>query len=139
VQYAHARAAGVLRKAAEQGYTAPEFEHATIEVLLDDLEAKLTYELNLIRQILRLEEVIEHVALTLEPHHMTRYATELADSFHLFYDNCPILKQGSDVKRETRLARLLLLRTAQSALARTLALIGMDAPERMEKETAPEA
>jgi arginyl-tRNA synthetase len=139
VQYAHARAAGVLRKAAEQGYTAPEFEHATIEVLLDDPDAELTHELNLIRQILRLEEVIEHVALTLEPHHMTRYATELADSFHLFYDNCPILKQGSDVKRETRLARLLLLRTAQSALARTLALIGMDAPERMERETAPEA
>jgi arginyl-tRNA synthetase len=139
VQYAHARAAGVLRKAAEQGYTAPDFEHATIEVLRDDPEAELTHELNLIRQILRLEEVVEHVALTLEPHHMTRYATELADSFHLFYDNCPVLKQGSDVKRETRLARLLLLRTAQSALARTLALIGMDAPERMEREPAPEA
>jgi arginyl-tRNA synthetase len=139
VQYAHARAAGVLRKAAEQGYTTPEFEHAAVEVLLDDPEAELTHELNLIRQILRLEEVVEHVALTLEPHHMTRYATELADSFHLFYDNCPILKQGSDVKRETRLARLLLLRTAQSALARTLALIGMGAPERMERETAPEA
>jgi arginyl-tRNA synthetase len=70
---------------------------------------------------------------------MTRYATELADSFHLFYDHCPILKHGSDVKRETRLARLLLLRTAQSALARTLALIGMDAPDRMEREPAPEA
>jgi arginyl-tRNA synthetase len=139
VQYAHARAAGVLRKAAEQSYTAPEFEHATIEVLLDDPAAELMYELNLIRQILRLEEVIENVALTLEPHHMTRYATELADSFHLFYDHCPILKQGSDVKRETRLARLLLLRTAQSALARTLALIGMDAPDRMEREPAPEA
>jgi arginyl-tRNA synthetase len=139
VQYAHARAAGVLRKAAEQGYTAPEFEHAVIEVLLDDPETELAHELNLIRQILRLEEIIEHVALTLEPHHMTRYATELADSFHLFYDNCPILKQGSDLKRETRLARLLLLRTAQSALARTLHLIGMEAPERMERETAPEA
>jgi arginyl-tRNA synthetase len=138
VQYAHARAAGVLRKAAEQGYTAAEFEHASIEVLLDDPEAELTHELTLIRQILRLEEVVEHVALMLEPHHMTRYATELADSFHLFYDNCPILKQGSDVKRKTRLARLLLLRTAQSALARTLALIGMDAPERMERETAAE-
>src|SRR5262249_60287543 len=84
VQYAHARAAGVLRKAAEQGYTAADFEHAAIEVLLDDPEAELTHELNLIRQILRLEEVVEHVAITLEPHHLTRYATELADSFHLF-------------------------------------------------------
>jgi arginyl-tRNA synthetase len=139
VQYAHARAAGVLRKAAEQGYTASQFERATSEVLLDDPDEELTYELNLIRQMLRLEEVVEHVALALEPHHMTRYATELADSFHLFYDNCPILKQGSNVKRPTRLARLLLLRTAQSALARTLHLIGMDAPERMEKEPAPEA
>jgi arginyl-tRNA synthetase len=138
VQYAHARAAGVLRKATEQGYMAPEFEHAAIEVLLDDPEGELAHELHLIRQILRLEEIVAHIALTLEPHHLTRYATELADSFHLFYDNCPILKQGSDVKRETRLARLLLLRTAQSALARALALIGMDAPERMEREPAQE-
>src|SRR5262249_46164437 len=135
----HARAAGVLRKAAEQGYTAADFEHAASEVLLDDPEAELTHELNLIRQLLRLEEVVEHVAITLEPHHLTRYATELADSFHLFYDNCPILKQGTDLKRETRLARLFLLRTAQAGLARTLALIGMDAPERMERETAQES
>jgi arginyl-tRNA synthetase len=139
VQYAHARAAGVLRKAAEAGYIAPEFERAAIEVLLKDPDAELTYELNLIREILRLEEVIEHVALTLEPHHLTRYATELADSFHLFYDNCPILKHGADLRRETRLARLLLLRTAQAGLARTLTLIGMDAPERMERDAAQEA
>jgi arginyl-tRNA synthetase len=139
VQYAHARAAGVLRKAAAQGYAAAEFEHASIESLLRDPEAELTHELNLIRQILRLEEVVEHVAMTLEPHHLTRYATELADSFHLFYDNCPILKQGTDLQRETRLARLFLLRTAQAGLARALTLIGMDAPERMERETAPEA
>jgi arginyl-tRNA synthetase len=139
VQYAHARAAGVLRKAAVQSYSAAEFERADLEVLLQDPQAELTHELNLIRQLLRLEEVIEHVALTLEPHHLTRYATELADSFHLFYDNCPILKQGSDLRRETRLARLLLLRTAQAGLARILGLIGMDAPERMEREAAQEA
>jgi arginyl-tRNA synthetase len=134
VQYAHARAAGVLRKAAERGYVAQEYDRAPIDVLLDDPDTELTYELNLIRQLLRLEEVIEHVVVTLEPHHLTRYATELADSFHLFYDNCPILKQGAEIKRETRLARLLLLRTAQSGLARVLGLIGMDAPERMERE-----
>jgi arginyl-tRNA synthetase len=134
VQYAHARAAGVLRKAAERGYVAQEYDRAPIDVLLDDPDTELTYELNLIRQLLRLEEVIEHVAVTLEPHHLTRYATELADSFHLFYDNCPILKQGTEIKRETRLARLLLLRTAQSGLARVLGLIGMDAPVRMERE-----
>jgi arginyl-tRNA synthetase len=134
VQYAHARAESVLRKAAEQGYNAQEYERAHIGALADDPASELAYELNLIRQLLRLEEVVEHVATSLEPHHLTRYASDLADSFHLFYDNCPILKQGSDLTRETRLARLLLLRTGQTGLARTLALIGMDAPARMDRE-----
>jgi arginyl-tRNA synthetase len=59
---------------------------------------------------------------------------DLTDSFHLFYDHCPILKQGAEIAQETRMARLRLLRAGQAALARTLTLIGMSAPERMERE-----
>jgi arginyl-tRNA synthetase len=63
---------------------------------------------------------------------------DLADAFHLFYDHCPILKQGADIPHDVRMARLRLLRAGQAGLARTLTLIGMSAPERMERET-PEA
>jgi arginyl-tRNA synthetase len=133
VQYAHARTAGVFRKALEYGVTAEQYADASLDVLAADPEGELTYELALTRQVLRLEEVVERAALTLEPHHMTRYGMDLADAFHLFYDHCPILKQGSNVTLEVRNARLRLLRAAQVGLARTLTLLGMSVPERMER------
>ena len=138
VQYAHARAAGVLRKAADQNITEEQYGDANVSVLAADPPEQLTYELALIRQILRMEEIVERVATTMEPHHLTRYAMDLADAFHLYYDHCPILKQGTDIATEVRMARLRLLRAGQAALARALTLIGMSAPERMERET-PEA
>ncbi|HEX6542217.1 MAG TPA: arginine--tRNA ligase, partial [Ktedonobacterales bacterium] len=134
VQYAHARAAGVLRKAAEQDITEEQYGDADITVLANDPPEQLTYELALIRQMLRLEEIVERIALTMEPHHLTRYGMDLADAFHLFYDHCPILKQGTEISDEVKMARLRLLRAGQAALARTLTLIGMSAPERMERE-----
>jgi arginyl-tRNA synthetase len=76
---------------------------------------------------------VERIAVTLEPHQLTRYGMDLADAFHLFYDHCPILKQGTDIPQEVRYARLRLLRAAQAGLARTLTLLGMVAPERMER------
>ena len=91
------------------------------------------------RQLLRLEEVVERAATTLEPHQLTRYGMDLAEAFHLFYDTCPILKQGANVSPEVKMARLRLLRAAQAGLARTLALLGMTAPERMEREPAETA
>jgi arginyl-tRNA synthetase len=136
VQYAHARTAGVFRKALEYGVTADQYADASLDVLAADPEGELTYELALMRQVLRLEEVVERAALTLEPHHMTRYGMDLADAFHLFYDHCPILKQGSNVTLEVRNARLCLLRAAKNGLARTLTLLGMSVPERMERAEA---
>jgi arginyl-tRNA synthetase len=133
VQYAHARTAGVFRKASEQGITATDYQEADLGVLIDDPEEESVYELALIRQLLRLEEIVERSAVTLEPHHMTRYGMDLADAFHLFYDHCPILKAGSNVKLEVRNARLRLLQAAQLGLSRTLTLLGMSVPERMER------
>lgn len=138
VQYAHARAAGVLRKAADQNISEEQYGDADVTVLANDPAEQLALELTLLRQILRLEEVVERIAQTLEPHHLTRYAMDLADAFNLFYDQCPILKQGTNIPQEVRMARLRLLCAGQAALARTLTLIGMSAPERMERET-PEA
>lgn len=133
VQYAHARTAGIFRKAAELGIKETDYAEAKLGVLANDAEDELPYELSLMRQLLRLEEVVERIAITLEPHQLTRYGMDLADAFHLFFDHCPILKQGTDIPQELRYARLRLLRAAQAGLARTLTLIGMTAPERMER------
>jgi arginyl-tRNA synthetase len=136
VQYAHARVCGVFRKAAERGFAPADYEQADMLALLDDAPRELETEVNLLRHILRLEEVVERAATTLEPHLLTTYGSELAEAYHIFYDNAPILKAGTSVARPVQLARLRLMAAARLGLARTLALLGMDAPERMERDEA---
>jgi arginyl-tRNA synthetase len=121
VQYAHARTAGILdRIAPERGIA---FD-PTADVTL------LTHpsELRLIKEILRLGDVLEGCVERLELHPLTFYARELASAFNDFYHACPVLAAPT-----TSLvgARLKLVRVARIALARTLALMGMQAPEQM--------
>ena len=136
VQYAHARVSGVFRKARTQRLTPSKYAKADMRALAGDPPEQLGAELNLLRQLLRLEEVVERAASALEPHHLTRYGMDLAEAYHVFYDTCPILKQGAAVTTPVKLARLRLMDAARVGLARTLALLGMEAPERMEREAA---
>ncbi len=118
VQYAHARIAGILTQAAERGI---DFEAGDVGLLKEDAE------LDLVRKMLRLPELIEQIALTNEPHQLPYYATEMATTFHDFYEKCRVL---SDDEALTR-ARLKLVSAAKAVLARSLDLMGMSAPERM--------
>ena len=119
VQYGHARIAGILGQAAERG-----IDHSDADVGLLSHEA----ELALIRKMLLLPELVESIAENHEPHHLPHYALELAAAFHDFYERCRVL--NDDDLPITR-ARLRLAATAKIALARTLDLMGMTAPERM--------
>jgi arginyl-tRNA synthetase len=68
------------------------------------------------------------MARTLEPHHLPHYAQDLATTFHDFYERCRVV-DADDLDRSR--ARLKLVAAAQSVLATTLALMGMDAPDSM--------
>jgi len=118
VQYGHARIASIFRKAEAEGVS---MAHADLSLL------EHPAELELLRQILRLEEVVERAAATLAPHHLTYYAQELATAFHSFYHNCRVV--GDDPALSS--ARLALVQAAKIALANTLRLMGMSAPEQM--------
>lgn len=122
VKYAHTRIAGVLRHAEEQGWDPESVGDAAL----------LTHpsELDLIRKMLSLPEVITLASTNMAPHHLTSYATELASLFHVFYRDCRIVSNEPGEADLTR-ARLMLARTAKSVLARVLHLMGMTAPERM--------
>ena len=87
-------------------------------------------ELNLIRVMLRLPELVEEMARALEPHRLPHYAMELATAFHWFYENCRVVSSNPEDAAVTR-ARLKLVEAAQVALRRTLDMMGMSAPERM--------
>ncbi len=119
VKYAHARCAGVLRAAADANLAASA-EH------LDLLDAE--QEDILIGEILRLPELVADMAVKREPHHLTYYAQSLAQAFTQFYDACRIVVPEEAARSG---ARLTLTRAAQSALASTLRMIGVDAPDEM--------
>jgi len=118
VQYAHARIASVLRLAAQRG-----IDWGDGDVSLLTTEPELT----LIRKMLILPELVEIVACTLEPHHLAYYAQDLATVFHSFYKQCRIVSQDEVLTK----ARLRLVEAAKLALAKTLHLMGMTAPEKM--------
>ena len=118
VKYAHARIAGILTQAAERGI---DFKDGDVALLKEDAE------LDLVRKMLRLPELIEQIAITNEPHQLPYYATEMATTFHDFYEKCRVL---SDDEALTK-ARLKLVSAAKAVLARSLDLMGMSAPERM--------
>jgi len=119
VQYGHARIASIFRKAEEEGATM-----AGGEVSL------LTHpsELELIRQMLRLREIVAQITETLGPHHLTYYAQDLASAFHAFYRDCRVVMPEEP---QLSAARLKLVKAAKITLANTLRLMGMSAPERM--------
>jgi arginyl-tRNA synthetase len=74
-----------------------------------------------------LPEIVETIAQTLEPHHLTYYAQDLATAFHVFYKNCRVVT--NDIAMTG--ARLKLVKAAKLVLGRTLNLMGMNAPEKM--------
>jgi arginyl-tRNA synthetase len=119
VQYAHARIAGILANAAER---LPSFDDGDVSLLGH------ATELELIRKMLQLPELVHLMATQLEPHHLPHYAQDLATAFHAFYTECRVIDEANAALSK---ARLKLCLAAKTALARALTLMGMTAPDRM--------
>ncbi|MFC2067476.1 arginine--tRNA ligase [Chloroflexota bacterium] len=118
IQYAHARIASILRLAREKGINSDDGD-----VALFDTKP----ELALMRKMLILPEIVEAIAQTLEPHHLTYYAQDLATAFHSFYKQCRVISPDEVLTK----ARLKLVKAAKVALANTLNLMSMGVPEKM--------
>ena len=121
VQYAHARASGILKKS-----------RWTINLkkvrweLLDTVP-----ELELIKYILAIGEVVEETADDLEVSRLTHYAYELARAFTNFYETTPVITNLDVSRPSLGKARLALVLLTQKTLKRVLSLMGISAPERM--------
>ncbi|MBA2254925.1 MAG: arginine--tRNA ligase [Chloroflexi bacterium] len=120
VRYAHARISSILRKAAEAGLGPADSLDGT---LAGDEVAQ-----GLAREILRLPDVVGDAALAQETQGVTAYATELATVFHAFYRDRRVVDPEA---LETSRARLALVDAARLALASTLGLLGISAPDSM--------
>ena len=121
VQYAHARICSIIRTAAERGYAVPRYGDVDVSLL------KLAEEIQLIKAITRLPDVVEGAARTLEPHRLTFYLSDLASVFHSYYNKNRVISDDKGLSR----ARLFLVACVQIAVGNALRLLGVSAPDKM--------
>ena len=121
VQYAHARVASLFEQARKSGLGITDDAGVIVERLA------LSEELELIRNIIQLNDVIEESVKELEPHRMTFYLLELAGEFHRYYNRHRVISDDPDLSR----ARLLLAENVQRTIRRGLEILGVDAPLKM--------
>jgi arginyl-tRNA synthetase len=119
VQYAHARIASILRKAADTGLAA---DRGVDGLLQGEPEGRLA------RVVARFPEVVEDAATAQETQGITTYATELATAFHAFYRDARVVDPDAAERSAKRLA---LVEAARVTLANALGLLGISAPESM--------
>lgn len=122
VQYAHARAKSVERKALEAGVTTDAFDPSTLN---DPTEAAL------LTALADYPRIVTQAAQLREPHRVARYLESLAGLFHKWYDACRVTPLGDDPIEPVHSSRLMLDRATSTVLANGLELMGVSAPERM--------
>lgn len=121
VQYTHARGASVLRKAGDAIVAKAE----KLDIDFKYLNSDSAYEL--VKLIYAFPGVVVEAGEKFEPSIITRHVVNMAQGFNRFYHDEHILTDNDDEKT----AKIALTIAAKNAIKRGLALLGMQAPERM--------
>ena len=116
VQYTHARACSILRKAAREP------ENPAYELLTEKLERELILALAVFPEMFI--EATEY----LKPNMIADYANSLADKFNTFYNAIPVIRADSPQLSDARIA---LTEAIRIVMHNALNLIGVVAPEKM--------
>ena len=115
LQNAYVRIRSIFRKAGE---AAPKVD----KLILSD-----PAELNLAKRVCQFAEIVPQVLNGFRPNILANYLFELANSFHAFYEACPVLKS----EEPARSSRLALCELTGRVLQKGLELLGIKAPEKM--------
>jgi len=116
IQYSHARAHSILRKASREP------ENADYLLLTDPMER------DIVLTLARFPEVFLDAAENLRPNAIADYVNTLADKFNRFYTKLPVIKAKSLGLSDARLA---LVDATRIVFRNALKLLGIEAPERM--------
>lgn len=117
LQYTHARACSVLSRLGEGDKGSP-----IANAPLSD------YERTLIRRLTQFPATVESAAKAYSPALIANYLYELAREFNQFYHEQPIAREQDGALRQLR---SMITQAVRSVLASGMALLGIDAPERM--------
>ena len=115
LQNAYVRIRSIFRKAGETIPVAP-------KIILSE-----PTELQLAKRLTQFAEIVPAVLNDFRPNVLANYLFELANSFHAFYEACPVLKADEP----TRTSRLALSELTARTLRRGLDLLGIQVPEKM--------
>ncbi len=124
-----------------QGNTAPYLQNAYVRIqsifrkadashlspLTSHLSLSQPTELVLAKRLAQFAEVVPTILNDFRPNILANYLFELANSFHAFYEACPVLKSDEPA----RSSRLALCKLTARVLQRGLDLLGIEVPERM--------
>ena len=124
VQYGHARIASILRKAEAQGLSLKPIDGVDLTLLTHEAETDL---------LRALADVPGQLMLAAEqrgPHRLTHASQNLAARFHRFYAECRVVSEDEELTQ----ARLWLCAGTKQVLANLLGLLGVSAPDSMERD-----
>ncbi|MCL2493243.1 MAG: arginine--tRNA ligase [Clostridiales bacterium] len=125
VQYSHARAASVLRKAQEAGLNPDALDPARRKIDFQALSGDAAAAL--VKLLYQLPAQVREAGERYEPSLLTRHLVDIAQAFSVFYHEERIL---TDDPAATD-AKLALAWCARTCIANGLRLLGVAAPERM--------
>ena len=132
VQYAHARAHSVMRKARE---AFPDVDLSPNHLATTDIAALSDVsERALMQAIAQFPRVVLQAAEAREPHRIAFYAHDLATYFHSHWNRGKErqdLKFVNELSRNVTEARLALVSAIALVLSSALAILGVSAPEEM--------
>jgi arginyl-tRNA synthetase len=123
VQYGHARIASILRKAEAEGVALKSIADVDLSLLQHESE------LDLLRAVAEVPLRLATAAELRSPHRLTHAAQDLAARFHRFYTDCRVVSEDEALTQ----SRLWLCTGTKQVLANLLALLGVSAPEVMER------
>jgi len=123
VQMAYARIRSIQKVAGDRGLDAGPFPDIDHSLLGHERELEVLRELSL------LPEVLAAAATDRAPHRIATWVRDLAGAVHGFYHDCHVMGEGIDL--ELTQARLWLVHAAEIGLGIGLDLLGVDAPESM--------
>ncbi len=128
LQNAYVRIRSIFRKAKEAAaLDAPDTGHRPVATNIGELILREPAEINLAKRLCQFAETVPQVLNDFRPNILANYLFELANSFHAFYEACPVLKSEEPVRG----SRLALCELSARVLKKGLELLGIQVPEKM--------